>query len=274
MLARFTLREALRRRLILAALLLTGVFLALYAVGTHFAVRELETSRLLLPAFRPVLISHLLLTGIWVMSLASAMLAIFAASGTLSGEVDSYTIQAVAAKPVQRWEIVVGKWLGLGGMVVLYSVVTGALVIAIVWARAGYAPPSPVAALAAIAIQSLVLLSMTMLGSAFLPSLATGIGVFMLHAIAMAGGLEEQLGFVLRNETMQTTGVWVSMIVPSDVMAKLAASGLQTTIGATTAMPGPLNVLSPPSGWMAAYALLYLGACVALAAARFERRDL
>jgi ABC-type transport system involved in multi-copper enzyme maturation permease subunit len=273
-LAAFTFREALRRRLVLAALALTAVFLGLFAVGTHFAIRELETSRLLLPSFRPVIISQLLLTGVWVMSLASALLAVFAAAGTLSGEIENFTIQAVASKPIRRWEIVVGKWLGFGVMVVVYTVVTATLVILIVRVQAGYMPPYPGVALAAFAIQSLVLLSMTILGSAFFPSLANGIGVFMLHAIAMAGGLEEQLGFVLRNETMQSIGVWISLVVPTDVMAKLAASGLQTSIGASTSMPGPFNVLSPPSAWMVLYAVLYLGACLAVAVLRFETRDL
>jgi ABC-type transport system involved in multi-copper enzyme maturation permease subunit len=272
-LARFTFREALRKRLVLAALLLTLVFLVLFAIGAHFAIRELDTSRLLLPSLRPVIVSQLLLMGVWVVSLASALLAIFAASGTLSGEIESFTIHAVASKPIQRWEIVAGKWLGLAIMVVIYTVVAVALVIVIVWVRAGYVPPYPGMALVALAIQSLVLLSMTVLGSALFPSLATGIGVFMLHAIAISGGLVEQLGFVLRNQTMQDIGLWVSLTIPSDVMAKLAASGLQTA-GSLTTSPSPFSVLSPPSAWMAAYAVLYLGACLALASARFERRDL
>jgi len=273
-LARFTFREAIRRRIVLAALVLTGIFLALFALGTHFAVRELETSPLVLPSFRPVIVSQLLLSGIWLMSLASSLLAIFAASGTLSAEVESFTIQAIAAKPLRRWEIVVGKWLGLAAMTTGYSIITAALVMVVVWLRAGYAPPNPALALGALAMQMLVLLSLTILGSALFPALAAGITVFMLHAIAMAGGLEEQLGLVLRNETMQKIGVWISLLVPSDVMGKLGASGLQTLTGATTTMPGPFSVLAPPSGWMALYAALYLTTCLALAAARFARRDL
>lgn len=272
-LAGFTFREAARKRLVLAAGLLTLVFLGLFALGTHFAIRELDTSRLLLPGLRSVIVSQLLLMGVWVVSLASALLAIFAASGTLSGEIESFTIHAVASKPIRRWEIVVGKWLGLAAMVVVYTVVSAAAVILIVWLRAGYVPPHPLVALAALSVQSLVLLSLTILGSACFPSLATGIGVFMVHAIAIAGGLVEQLGFVLRNQTMQDIGVWVSLVIPSDVMAKLAASGLQT-LGGINTTPGPFSVLSPPSAWMEAYAALYLLVCLALASGKFEQRDL
>lgn len=273
-LARFTFREALRRRLIAAALILTVVFLTLFALGTHFAVRELETSRLILPAFRPLIVSQILLTGVWVMTLASGLLAVFAGSGTLSGEIESYTIQAIATKPVRRWEIVLGKWLGLATMTGVYAVLTVGAVTAIVWARAGYIPPDPGIALAAVEVEVLVLLSLTLLGSAFFPSLATGIVVFMLHAIAMASGLQEQLGYVLQNQTMQSIGLWISLAIPSDVMAKLAAAALQTTTGATTLMPGPFGVVTAPSGWMALYSLLYAVTCVAIAMARFEKRDL
>lgn len=273
-LARFTFREAVRKRIVLAAVVLTVVFLGLFGFGTHFAVRELETSPHILPAFRPVLVSQLLLTGVWLIGLASALLAIFAGAGSLSAEVESYTLHAIVSKPIGRWEIVLGKWLGLGTMAVAYTVVSTAAVIAIVWLRAGYVPPSPLLAVGSLALQTLLLLSLTMLGSALFPALATGIVVFMLHAIAMGGGAQEQIGFLLRNQTMQVIGVWVSLLIPSDALAKLAASALQTTTGSPTAMPGPFTVLAAPSPWMAAYAALYLLLCLTLAIARFERQDL
>jgi ABC-type transport system involved in multi-copper enzyme maturation permease subunit len=272
--ARFTVKEALRRRVILAGFGLTVVFLSLFAIGAHFAVLEIETSSLLLPSFRPVVISQLLLSGVWVVSMASALLAIFASAGTLGAEIESHTLHAIASKPVGRWEIVAGKWLGLAAMLTTYTTLAGSAVILVVWVRAGYVPPSPPLALLALIVQGLVLVSISLLGSAVLPPLVTGISVFMLHAIAMVGGLQEQIGYVLRNEVMQGLGVCISLIIPSDAMARLAAASLQATSGATTVMPGPFNVPAPPSAWMMAYAVLYLAACVLGAIEGFERRDL
>jgi ABC-type transport system involved in multi-copper enzyme maturation permease subunit len=274
-LARFTFLEAVRRRFILAAVGLTAVFLVLYAVGTHFAVRELEESPLLLPSFRPVILAQLLLTGVWLVSLSSGMLGIFASCGTLSSEIESHTLQSIAVKPLQRWEIVLGKWLGLTTMAAVYTLVAATAVIAIVWVRAGYVAPNPPAAVAALMLQAAVLVSLTVLVSAFLPNLAAGIGVFLLHALAMAGGIEEQLGVVLRNQTMQDIGVWISVLIPTDAMGKIAAAALQTSSGAADlAMAGPFAVVHPPSPWMALYAAIYLAACLAVAVARFERCDL
>jgi Cu-processing system permease protein len=272
--ARFTFHEAIRRRTVVAAAIFTLVYLGLFAFGTHYAVRELETSALIIPSAKPLLISQVLLTGMWIGSLASGMLAIFCASGAISAEVENATLHAIAAKPLRRWEIVVGKWLGLALISVVYTVIVVGAVIAIVWLRAGYAGSAPLIAMGALAMQTLVLLSLTVLASSWFPSLATSIGVFIAHAIAMAAGVQEQLGFVLKNQTMQNAGVWVSLVIPSDAMEKLAAAALQNTTGATLTLPGPFSVLSPPSPWMVAYALLYSALCLLLAIVRFDGQDL
>jgi Cu-processing system permease protein len=273
-LARFTFMEAARRRFVAAAVGLTVLFLVLFAVGTHFAVRELETSPLLLPSFRPVILAQLLLTGVWLVSLASGMLGIFAACGTLSSEVENHTLQSIAVKPLYRWEIVVGKWVGLTLMAAIYTLVAATAVIVSVWVRSGYMAPNPPVAVAALMLQAAVLVSITVLLSAFLPNLAAGIGVFLLHALAMAGGIEEQIGVVLRNQTMQDIGVWLSVLIPTDAMGKIAASALQSSPTGGVVMPGPFSVVHPPSSWMALYAAVYLAACLAFAVARFERTDL
>ncbi len=273
-LARFTFLEAARRRFVAAAVGLTVLFLVLFAAGTHYAVRELETSPLLLPSFRPVLLAQLLLTGVWLVSLASGTLGIFASCGTLSTEIENHTLQSIAVKPLHRWEIVVGKWLGLTLMASTYTLVATSVVIVIVWIRSGYTGPNPSAAVAALVLQAAVLVSLTVLMSAFLPNLAAGIGVFLLHALAMAGGIEEQIGVVLRNQTMQDIGVWLSVLIPTDAMGKIAASALQASPTGGVVMPGPFAVVHPPSPWMALYGAVYLAACLAIAVARFERSDL
>jgi Cu-processing system permease protein len=183
-------------------------------------------------------------------------------------------LHALVSKPVGRWHLVLGKWLGLAGMVAVYTLVVGGLVMAVVWIRSGYAPPSPPLALVGLILQALVLLSLTLLGSVFVSALAAGVGVVMLHAVAMAGGMQEQVGAFLRNQTMLDIGLWVSLVLPSDTLARLAASGLQSPTASALGMVGPLSVLSPPSLWMALYAALYAATCLSLTVARFESMDL
>ena len=56
-----------------------------------------------------------LLAGLDAVDFLVVMLGVLLAVDTLSGEIASGTIQTIVTRPLARWEVVVGKWLGLGG---------------------------------------------------------------------------------------------------------------------------------------------------------------
>ena len=51
--------------------------------------------------------------GMWVLNFVAALLAILTAVGAVSAEVSNGTMAALAARPVSRWKILIGKALGL-----------------------------------------------------------------------------------------------------------------------------------------------------------------
>ena len=110
--AAFTFREALRKKALLGALVLTALFLALYGVGLHFALADLERNPRLLAALKTTMAAEMLLFGLYALSNIAALLAIFTAVGTIAGEIEQGTLHTVVPKPLPRWQIVVGKWLG------------------------------------------------------------------------------------------------------------------------------------------------------------------
>jgi hypothetical protein len=61
---------------------------------------------------------------------------------TLSGEIASGTIHTLVAKPLRRWEIVLGKWLGFSGMLTLYLLLMAGGVVTVVYLVGGYAAPN------------------------------------------------------------------------------------------------------------------------------------
>ena len=63
--------------------------------------------------------SNLLLAGLNVVHVLTVMLTIVASVDTISGEIASHTIQTLVTKPVRRWEVLFGKWLGSAGLLVL-----------------------------------------------------------------------------------------------------------------------------------------------------------
>jgi ABC-type transport system involved in multi-copper enzyme maturation permease subunit len=58
----------------------------------------------------------MLMVGLSAIDLLAAVMTVLTSVDTLSGEIASGTIQAVAAKPIGRWELMLGKWLGFTAM--------------------------------------------------------------------------------------------------------------------------------------------------------------
>lgn len=277
--ASLTFRETLRRRALLAAIVLTLGFLALYGYGSYYAFQDLAKSDSLTGEMRTIATGEILLAGLFGVANIGALLAIFVAAGTIATEVEEGLLHAIIPRPLHRWEVVIGKWLGFALMVSLYVVVTGLATSLIIYWLTGYIAAQLPLGLLLIALKALLLLSLAMLFSTFLPALATGIVTFILYAVSNVAGMVEQLGYLIKNQTMINIGIISSLLVPSDSLWKMAASliqppmapGLLSTI--RQAM-GPFSVANPPSAWMGLYALVYITLAMVGALLVFNRRDL
>ena len=111
--AGLTLREAFRRRVVWALLILTVALLMLSAWGfSKLGGIEFEGSALTSGEARLVasILLNLILFG---MSLIAAIGTAFLAGPTVAGEVESGQALAILARPVRRSAVLLGKWLGL-----------------------------------------------------------------------------------------------------------------------------------------------------------------
>src|SRR5258708_24624076 len=132
LLARMTFREAVRKRMIWAVFLLTALFVAFYGWGiTRFKAtwdaRAAARSFRVPITFNQAVDLNMAFAFFIVFFLASVM-GIFASIGTIAGEVDGGTFQAILPKPIRRWEVVIGKWVGYAIMLALYIVIVMAAV--------------------------------------------------------------------------------------------------------------------------------------------------
>ena len=276
-LASFTLREALRKKILLGALVLTVGFLIVYGAGMFFAVREFNNVSNGSPQIRALSLAGLLMAGLYVLNSIAGLLAIFVSVASISWEIDQGTLHAVIPRPVTRWQVIIGKWLGFAAMLVAYTAATTLATMAIVWAIGGYFPSGALGGVALMCLGTLLLLSLTMAGSTFLPAITNGIVIFMLYSVGTLGGMIEQIGWAITNRTMVNIGIISSLMIPTDSIWKMAAQALQTDLpGGRLAMAvmGPFASINPPSMWMAAYAGLYGLAAMAAAVIIFQRRDL
>ena len=266
-----TFHEARRRRMVLAALLIGALFLVLYALGFWLIKNEMAKDNTPLIAMQQAH-SFLTIAGLYVVHFLTVMLAIFASADTLSGEIVSQTIQTIVTKPVRRWHVVLGKWLGYALMMVGYMALLAGGVIVAARLVSGYTPPQPLQGIGLLMLESLVLLSLSLLGGTRLSTLTNGVLLFLLYAITFIGAWVEQIGALLQSSSAVRVGIVTSLLLPVEALWRRAASLMQPPLAST--FPTPFSVSSVPSPSMVVYALLYGAVALLLAMRVFGRRDL
>lgn len=266
--AQLTFLEARRRKLFWIILAVGLLSLFLFALGFYFIDRELRTSA---TEIQVAVRSTLLLVGLYGVNTLSVTLGVLISVDTISGEIASGTIQTIATKPLRRWEIVVGKWLGLATMLAVFVLGMAGGMIGSVWAISGYLPSRPGEGIGLMILEGWVFLSLSLLGGTYLPPLGNGVVVLMLYGLDFVAGWIGQIGEQLSNTTAVVIGTVVRFLVPGEAMWQRAAHVMEpaSRFGLT-----PFTIGDDPGVGMVFYALLYLAAILGLAVYLFGRRDL
>ncbi len=271
-----TFREAARKKILWMALLAGGAFIALFGTGLYFQLKD-HVGRA-----NPLLIRQavngLLMVGLYAVDALAVVMTVLTSVDTLSGEIASGTIDAVATKPIPRWQILLGKWLGFVGMVTLYlALMVGGITLVTYLLSAHFAtgvtPHHLVRGISLIWLECVLLLSLTVLFGTTFSTLTNGVLALGFHGLAFIGGWIEQAGALTNSPRAVTVGIAASMIMPSEALWRRAAFEMQSpVIGAIQF--SPFSNASVPSPAMVAYAAIYLAAALGLAIHRFGRRDL
>ena len=115
-----TFREAARKKILWTALSRRPrVFWSSSASGFTFRLR-ISTAAALRRFVRYQILSGMLMVGLYTVDLLAVVMTILTSVDTIAGEISSGTIQAIATKPMARWQIVVGKWMGFAAMLAVY----------------------------------------------------------------------------------------------------------------------------------------------------------
>jgi ABC-type transport system involved in multi-copper enzyme maturation permease subunit len=273
--ARLTFREASRRKILWAALLLGVLFLVVYGLGLHFMQVDIQDPRnRVSPIAQREIYNFMLMAGMYAVNFLTIAMSVLTSIGTLSSEVASGTIQTLATKPVRRLEILLGKWLGFMVMLSLYLILMAGGTMAVVYTITGYTAPNALRGLALLWMNAMLLLSVSLFGGSFMSTLANGVLAFGLYGVAFVGGWVEQVGSLLNNQVAVNIGILSSLIIPSEALWKRAAYEMQSPLVGAMGGFSPFSSASTPSGLMLAYAGLYIIAMLGLAIRLFNRRDL
>jgi len=124
-----TWKAALRFRLflVIAVLLLASV------VGLPLLIEDDGTAR----GFTQILLTYTLSVIAGLLGLSTLWLA----CGTLARDIEECQIQVVATKPIARWQIWLGKWLGIVSLNAALLAISGASVFVLLQYRATRLPP-------------------------------------------------------------------------------------------------------------------------------------
>jgi Cu-processing system permease protein len=270
--AGITIREAARKKILWTALAAGAGFLALFGAALHFQIRDFD-ARSISPFIRYQILSAMLLIGLYVVDLLAVVMAILTSVDTISGEIASGTIHAIAMKPVPRWQVLMGKWIGFAMMIAGFVALTFGGTIAVSYWMAGVTPENAIPGALLVYLECLLALSVTFLFGTWFSTLTSGVIVLGLYGLAFMGGWLEQMSGFTQSARLVTLGIAVSLIMPSESLWRRAAFDMQTPLAG--ALPfSPFANVSIPSRTMIDYGVFYLLVALAIAIYHFELRDL
>ena len=293
--ARWTVLEARRRRLVLAGVLLSVAFVALFAVGFALLYHTQERSLLSAQAqgigpagsldVREELLAMstiLVVLGLYGVQFLAALLGLFLGVASVSPEIDSGALHAVLARPLSRLQYLLGRFLALAGLLTAYILVMSGALLLTARIVAGYQPDDVTRVVGLMVLEVLVLLAVSLLGSTVLPTLANGVVMLALFGLAWLGGIIGFIGTIPPgNELMANLGTAVGLLLPADAVWRGASfHALPPSFLVATSSAGgedvglPFASTAPIAPAMLVWALAYPVACLALAVASFRRRDL
>lgn len=276
--AALTLRGASRRRVVLAVGGLTVVLLVLSGWGFSRVAAEAGGSTLTSGEAR-LTASIMLNLVMFGFSLIAALGTAFLAGPTLSGETESGIALAMLARPIRRSAVLLGKWLGLVAFGTGFVVLAGLAQCIVVHLTVDYWPPQPATALAFLAAQTTVLLTLALLLSTAISPMASGVVAVGLFGATWIAGVVGAIGGSLGNPAVARVGTVSRMLLPTDGLWRGAMRAFQDPtalieMGGSDAEAFPFLSASPLTATYLIWAAVWVAMIWGLAAASFLRKDL
>jgi ABC-type transport system involved in multi-copper enzyme maturation permease subunit len=280
--ARLTIQEASRRRLLLALVILTLIVVGFSAWGFNKITTVNRGDGTPLPPEQVALITSQLLIGVTFMySGVLALSAAVVAGPLISSEVESGLLLSMLARPVRRSEVVIGKWLGLAVLIAIYAAGSAFLELAAVDWATGYLPPHPVQLVLFVGAEGLALLSLGLLLSTRLSGITGGVIALVAWLMGWIGGVVGDIGTGLQNQAVANVGVISHMLLPTDGLWRGAIYAMEpdafvATLRAagTVARASPFVALDPPAMSFLAWVVVWFALMLLLSIWSFRTREI
>ncbi len=272
--AALTIREAARRRLLAALVGITVAMVGLSAWGfdrlAHGGALTSGESTLALP--------QSLILFMFMFSFVVALSASAIASPSVASEIESGVLMTVVTRPIRRGEVIIGKWLGLAALLAGYAAAVSVLEMGVVDWVSGYLPPNPVLTTVYLFAEGLLLLTLALLLSTRMSTLAAGVVGIALFGAAWLAGVVGFLGTTFGIGALRTIGRISRVVLPTDGLWHGAIYYLEPPSLLRAHSLGqnenPFFTRSPPSwvylAWVGVWFVAVLGAAIL----SFDRREI
>ena len=275
---RYGLEEALRRKVFVVVLVLTAAFLGLYALGNHYAFRDLSGVQ------PPAGIDARSFAGAFIFGLAmfatlflGVVLAVFLTLGVVRGDAERGLLQPLVVRPLGRSTLLFARFLGAVGVCgpyVLGVYFTSMLITGLTghwWPDRIIRPGIELAAAVAL------IAALSLLGSVFLSSTANGIAIFMVFGAGLVAGLLGTIGHALASHTLERAAKIAAYVIPVEALYQDALQGITADTRGLTRFVlqlGPFGGGYTGGVGARIWAAVYLCLVAAVAIVGFSRRDL
>ncbi|MFT7584710.1 MAG: Cu-processing system permease protein [Cellvibrionaceae bacterium] len=272
--ARLTIHEGVRRNLVRLSLGLGLLFLIVFGVGMHYIFLQFEDADFMSASEMQMPAIGLTIVGLYVINFLVILISVLISVAAISSEIDTHVIDTIVTKPVRRWEIVLGKWLGFVIMISVYTLVMAGGLIIISIMRTGVELENIAGGLILMCLNGVLVMTISIAGGTRLSTLANGVVAFMLYGIAFIGTWVENIGAVFENEAAVNIGIISSLVVPAEAVWRKASLLFQPRILGNPQFAGPVTVFSEPSDMMIWYSIFYVAILLSWSLWSFSNRDL
>ncbi len=269
-LASFTLRETIRSRTMIIGLIISFLYLAIVPVlssssGGSAVVGDME--------MRTAAGRDFLSFSLGGLNFIGMSMAIFTTLGAIYTEVDKGTILSLVTKPIHRWQIIFGKWIGHAILMGGYVLTMGLILWITVSLGSGTIIWHFVPAIGLVALNVITMVSLTLFFSTFLPVIANAIFVFLLFIFTSNLRVLNAIGQTSDNIVVVGIANTFRMLLPVSEVSDLANLVL---MGQTRAaeLAGTETATFAPRNWSFGYEVIYITGAIFLATLVFRRRDL
>jgi ABC-type transport system involved in multi-copper enzyme maturation permease subunit len=271
-LAGLTVREAVRRKFIVAGLLIC----ALFAVVAYIPIHPRATVFFSADEYLEIIAAETASLGASMVAFFSFLFAVSLGAGSISNEIERGVMSVIVPKPISRASIYFGKWLGLNLFILPFTALWTAMLQWAIAKHVGHVVPGLWHALPILALYPVVFTALTLMFSALTSTLLATILPFIIASTAWSEVILNGLSARFDIQTLKVLGKVVVYLAPLNPLSRWVERMLdQPIIERIAAVMHPNMVPDPPAHmrdlvWILAYA----AATLVVGLVVFQRRDL